>query len=460
MMQQKLKSWKIFVTGFFIATGLFSCKTNTPDLKDKNGDSIQAEHLYTNQTSNNDSLVNYSFYLPAGYNGKDALPVVFFIDPKGNGTLPLNNYKDLANKYGYILIGSNLIKNSLPASYTSALFEALLNEARSRFLIDEKRLFTSGFSGGAKLAILFAQQYREIIGVAACGASLPLMSNHEPTYYYVGIVGDKDFNYLESYQTFSVFDQKGYDYTAVIFNGSHEWPPLTSFEAAFTGFEIYSTKTEITTKNDTWLNKLWDQMQDSIQAQKKRGDYFSQQQTLRQASRWFYGLKSIKDLRQQEIKVQNHPDFIKLVNKKQRLIKKEVSLRTEFIRAIEQRDLDWWHSEVENIRKTITNEDHEVALVSERLLNYISMASYMLTKTDLDDGKLDEAYKKIQIYQMVDSQNPDAYLMAARYFMLMEDTEAMSANFDKSKTLGFTDFETYKKESSWRLLMETAEKNR
>jgi dienelactone hydrolase len=459
MMQQKLKSWKIFVTGFFITVGLFSCKTNTPELKDKAGVLIQTENLYTNQTSGNDSLVNYSFYLPSGYNGKEALPVVFFVDPKGNGTQPLSNYKDLANKYGYILIGSNLIKNGLPATYTSALFEALLNEVRSRFLIDEKRLFTSGFSGGAKLAILFAQQYREIIGVAACGASLPLMSNHEPSYYYVGIVGDKDFNYLESYQTFSVFDQKGYDYTSVVFNGEHEWPPLASFEAAFTGFEIYSIKTERTTKNEAWLNKLWNQMQDSILAQEKRGDYFSQQQTLRQASRWFYGLKSIKELRQQEIRVQNQPNFIKLVNKKQRLIKKEVSLRTEFIRAIEQRDLDWWRSEVENIRKTITNEDLEVALVSERLLNYISMASYMLTKTDLDDGKLDEAYKKIQIYQMVDPENPDAYLMAARYFMLMEDAEAMHTNFDKAKTLGFTDFETYEKETSWRLLMETAEKN-
>jgi len=201
-------------------------------------------------------------------------------------------------------------------------------------------------------------------------------------------------------------------------------------------------------------------MQDSILAQENRGDYFSQQQTLRQALRWFYGLKSIKDLRQQEIRVQNHPDFINRVNKKQRLIKKEVSLRSEFIRAIEQRDLDWWRSEVENIRKTITNEDLEVALVSERLLNYISMASYMLTKTDLDDGKLDEAYKKIQIYQMVDPENPDAYLMAARYFMLMEDTEAMGANFDKAKMLGFTYFETYKKESSWRLLIEAAEKSR
>ncbi|MGD9993412.1 MAG: hypothetical protein AB7S69_08940 [Salinivirgaceae bacterium] len=460
MMQHKLKSWKIFVTGFFIAVGLFSCKTNTPEVKDKTGVLIQVENLYTNQTSDNDSLVNYSFYLPANYNGKEALPVVFFIDPKGNGTQPLDLYKDLANKFGYILVGSNLIKNSLPASYTSALFEALMGEVRTRFLIDENRMFTTGFSGGAKLAILFAQQYREIIGVAACGASLPLMSNHEPTYYYAGIVGDKDFNYLESYQTFSVFDQKGYDYTSVVFNGGHEWPPLASFESAFTGFEIYSMKTEKTAKNDAWLNKLWDRMQDSIMAQEKRGDYFSQQQTLRQASRWFYGLKSIKELRQQEIRIQNHPDFIMLVNKKQRLIKKEVSLRTEFIRAIEQRDLDWWRSEVENIRKTITNEDVEVALVSQRLLNYISMASYMLTKTDLDDGKLDEAYKKIQIYQMVDPENPDAYLMAARYFMLMEDAEAMSTNFDKAKTLGFTDFETYKKESSWRLLMEAAEKNR
>lgn len=458
-MQNKLRSWKIFVAGFFIAASASSCKTNSTELKDKAGTLIQVENIYTNQAPENDSLVNYSFYLPSGYNGKNALPIVFFIDPKGNGTQPISFYKDLSDKYGYILVGSNTIKNGLPASYTTVLFEALLKEVRGRFLIDEKRMFTSGFSGGAKLAILFAQQYPEIIGVAACGASLPLLSDHQPTYYYAGIVGEKDFNYLESNQTFSVFDQKGYDYTSVVFNGGHEWPPMASFEFALTGFEIFCMKTDRISKNDPWLHKLWVKMQDSIAAQEQRGDYFKQHQTLRQASRWFYGLKSIKELRQQEALVQNHPDFISVINKKQRLLKKEVSLRSEFIRAIELRDLDWWRVEIENIRKTITKEDHEVALVSQRLLNYISMAGYMLTKTDLDDGKLDEAYKKIQIYQMVDPENPDAYLMAARYFMLMEDPAAMKENFNKAKALGFADFETYKKENSWRRLMESVGEN-
>lgn len=455
----KTKYYGWAIAAFMLVFAFNACDAPQKEIKDKAGSPLTSQSIYSNQTSSVDSSVNYSFYLPKSYNGKNKLPVVFFLDPHGNGTLPIEKYKDLADKFGYVFIGSNNIKNNVPGNYTSAVFQVLLKEARARFSVDEKRFFVAGFSGGAKLATLFAQQFPEIIGVIATGASLPLVSDQEPTYYYVGIVGNKDFNYLESNQTFSVFDQKGYDYTSIVFDGKHEWAPKSCFDYALCGFQIYSMKTKRIEKDDPWLDALWLRLQDSLAIQKQNNDLFAQHQTLRQADRWFYGLKSIKEIRQQEMALQNNPAFGQMIRKKQRLLKKEITLRTEFIRAIELRDMDWWNNEVANIRQSIGNEDQEIALVSQRLLNYISMASFMLIKTDLDDGKLDDANKKIKIYKLVDPENPDAYLMAARYFMQMDDTGAMTEQFKKAQQLGFTDVETYKKDPSWKALFNNKEIN-
>ncbi|MDA3891399.1 MAG: hypothetical protein PF517_06995 [Salinivirgaceae bacterium] len=296
---------------------------------------------------------------------------------------------------------------------------------------------------------MFAQQFPEIIGVAACGASLPMAPSHKPNYYYAGVVGNEDFNYLESNQTFSIFDQQGLDYTSAIFNGGHEWPPSESFELAIIGFDIYCTKLQRIEKNEGWLSEVYKQMLDSINHFEETGNVIEENIYVRQAARWFYGLQNTKELNLKAGAIERSQKFLNQVKKRQKLIQTEVKLRADFIRAIELRDLDWWKQEIENITNSTNHNDKDVAQVSKRLLNYVSMASYMLTKTDLADAKLDGAAKKLKIYELVDPKNPDVYLMYARYYLQLEDFENMNKNFKTAQELGFTDIETYKAESFW-----------
>ncbi|MFA6401331.1 MAG: hypothetical protein WCX31_06855 [Salinivirgaceae bacterium] len=397
------------------------------------------------------------FLFANSYNGKDRLPVLFFFDPHGDGSLPLKNYQSLANNYGYILVGSNNIKNGLSGSYAFSVFQQLLNETQSRFLIDNKRIFTSGFSGGAKLAIIFAQQLPQIAGVIACGGSIPFNGDELTRFYYVGMVGLADFNYLEAQQSFSAFDQKGIDYTAITFAGKHEWPPVAEFNLAFSGLELFCMKTNRTPKNEKWMNTLWNQMQDSINDSEKKQNYIAELLTLRQTERWFNGIRNISDIKIQQATLEQNPQFIKQVTKRQALLQKEIALRSEFIKAIELRDLEWWRAEVTRFNETTSNSDKEVALIGRRLLNYLSMVSFMFTKNDLDDGKLDDAFKKIQIYALVDATNPDVYLMYARYYLLSGDKKLMVENFKKALSLGFVSWEQYASDNSWKALFAESE---
>lgn len=426
---------------------MVSCSNNKTQLTDKKGNTIELNSVETE--SNENKTLNYSYYLPNAYNGTDSLPVVFMLDPHANGKLPAEKYSAAANKYNYVIIASNNIKNGQSSKESSKLFGSLIKETKSRFVIDENRLFVAGFSGGAKLAIAFAQELPNIIGVAACGGSLPIPPDYTPNFYFAGIVGNQDFNYLEANQTFAVFDQQGFDYTSVVFNGGHEWPPVESFEMALIGFNIYATKLGRIYKDDEWLNNLHTRMIDSINYFEEQGKAVEANIYLRQAARWFYGLRNAQELNLKSATVVRSQEFINQFKKRQKLIQKEVKLRAEFIRAIELKDLDWWNTEVEKINKSIENSDKDVAQVSKRLLNYVSMACFMLTKNALEDSNFDSAFKKLQIYELVDPENFDVYLMNARYNMQNQHYDAMNENFNKAKDLGFTDVETYKAETFW-----------
>jgi hypothetical protein len=439
---------------FLVAT---SCIEKDKPLKDLRGKTVEKQKIHSLQNSPSDSLLHYSFYLPNSYNGIDRLPVLFFFDPHGDGNLPLKNYQSLADKYGYILMGSNDIKNGLPGNYTFPVFQQLLKETESRFLIDSKKLFIAGFSGGAKLAILFAQQLPQIAGVIACGASIPLNGDELPRYYYAGVVGTADFNYLEAQQTFSTFDRNGIDYTAITFKGKHQWPPLAQFDMAITGLELYCMKNNRTPKNEKWMETVWGRMQDSINSYEKKQDFIAEMLTLRQIDLWFNGMRDVKDIKTQQSTLLQNPQFVAQANKRQGLLQKEIVLRSEYIKALAQRDLEWWKAEVTQFKATTSNPDKELALIGQRLLNYLSMVSFMLTKNDLDDSKLDDAFKKIQIYELVDATNPDVYLMYARFYFLMANKELMVRNFKKALDLGFTSWETYANDNSWKALFETKE---
>src|ERR1051326_8768484 len=54
-----------------------------------------------------DSTQSYALYLPTSYNTEKKYPAIYFFDPHAGGHIPIDKYKDLAEKYDFILIGSN-----------------------------------------------------------------------------------------------------------------------------------------------------------------------------------------------------------------------------------------------------------------------------------------------------------------------------------------------------------------
>src|SRR5216110_2599416 len=54
---------------------------------------------------------SYAAYLPSSYTAARSWPILYAFDPGARGTLPVTRYQQAAEKYGWIVIGSNNSQN-------------------------------------------------------------------------------------------------------------------------------------------------------------------------------------------------------------------------------------------------------------------------------------------------------------------------------------------------------------
>src|ERR1044071_9122925 len=146
-----------------------------------------------------DAQQSYALYLPTSYAPGKRWPILYCFDPAARGAVPVGRFKDAAEQYGYIVIGSNNSRNG--PSDTLTILNAMLNDTHARFAIDDRRLYTAGFSGGARVASAVGHSL-DIAGVIACGGGFPtnLAPSRATPFVLFGTAGTEDFNYPEMRQ--------------------------------------------------------------------------------------------------------------------------------------------------------------------------------------------------------------------------------------------------------------------
>lgn len=398
-----------------------------------------------------DTSVHYTIYIPQIADG-DKLPIIIFFDPHCQGYLPVNNYADLAEQYRYILLGSNDLRNGLSAAQTEKIVRTLISEVRTEYPINDKRIYLSGFSGGAKIAAMYGFNIPEIHGVAACGGSVLPNTKLDSTFCYVSLVGNCDFNYLDMQQTLATLDNMNQPFTSVIFDGKHEWPSAKIYETVFRAFDINAMHFGLMPTNVDWLKQVYNEMSDAVARYMSEGQFTKASEILMRIESWYGNIDGDIRLSTYAKNLNENPAFASQVKKIQELSIKEIRLRGQFISSVENRDLDWWKTEVENFRRSIANPDQQVSITSKRLMAYLSMMTYSLANNDIISNDAEKAYKKLKIYELVDPENPGVYLMFARYYLMINDRTSMTEAYNKAIAMGFTDFAQYESDPAWRTL--------
>jgi predicted esterase len=199
-----------------------------------------------------DAAQHYALYLPSNYTPSRQWSVILAFDGGARGRVPVERYRQAAEKYGYIVAGSLNSRNG-PWEVSMNAAKAMTADVKARFSIDPQRVYTAGMSGGARVAMKIAIESRQIAGVFASSAGFPNEFIARVPFPVFGSAGTDDFNHLEMYQ----LDRRMTSAHRVLyFEGGHTWLPAELAMQAVEWMELQAMKSGLRPR-DTALLDAW-----------------------------------------------------------------------------------------------------------------------------------------------------------------------------------------------------------
>ena len=365
-----------------------------------------------------DSTISFALYLPSGYNVSKNWPAIFIFDAQARGKLPLELYKDLAEKYGYILIGSNNSKNRTDWTVNKEEIRKLMSDVLGRFAIDLQRVNTMGFSGGARVACLVAVDLAKIQGVIGCAAGFPELNKPIDNHFcYIGFSGNEDFNRVEMIKLNENLVSAGLPYYIRFYKGKHDWPPAGIMNEGFLWLEFKAYKSNLSAKNETLISDFIKQIDEETGKARKAKNTWELYSSLKKSFAFLNSLADISAYNNQLAELERSDKLKKIKSDQQQILSNEISKQEEYRTELNKGNMDWWQKEITSLYKKSDNKNSpEDANMAKRLLNYVSLMSNLNATSALNSKQVPAAAFFLSIYSMVDPRNPDFFYLSAYFF--------------------------------------------
>jgi dienelactone hydrolase len=206
-----------------------------------------------------DASQSYALYLPKSYTPERKWPILYAFEPMGRGKLPVGIFQEAAEKYGYIVVGSDNSRNGLDGADLSKILSALWGDTHQRFSIDERRVYTTGFSGGARVAVSLAASCRCVAGVIGNGAGFPsqLKPAADLPFIYFNAIGIDDYNFSEINALQKSLAEVKLTHRIEKFDGAHQWLTEAVAEEALAWMQLHAIKRGILAEDEKFLEEYF-----------------------------------------------------------------------------------------------------------------------------------------------------------------------------------------------------------
>jgi tetratricopeptide (TPR) repeat protein len=406
-----------------------------------------------------DSSQSFALYLPEDYTPDKKWPVLLMFDPRGIGSIPLKAFKPAAEKYQFILVGSNNVRNG-PWERILNDMKILWRDIQSRFSINRKRIYTTGFSGGGRAAAAFPHVVRAPVeGIISCGAGLPSQLKPEqvkPAVYY-GIVGLEDFNYKEMIKLDQLMENAMVTHFIEIIDGDHRWPPAETCTAAFEYLEISAIKRGLKEGDSVLINEVYSNFMEKVKRLNESGNMYFAVKNSKAYALLFQGLKekeeagaSFNEMLGQLSQKKQYKKFVKEETKRN---KKELQYIGQFISVFSsieggQKSLRGLPNIIRGLQLKsllkIARKDGQVyeSAMAKRLLAELSIKGY---RKGMENMAKTTDYERAVIFLEIASRSSDKnyvayYNLACAYSLNGKKKKALE-NLKLSVEKGFRDIE-------------------
>jgi len=467
------KPHKILTLGAASFALLLACLPSLSQTKD-----LPAGKVIERVVCLKDASQSYALYLPPDYMPDRKWPVVYAFDPGARGLRPVERFKDAAERYGYIVVGSNNSRNG-PGVPLSAIVSALFDDTQARFSIDANRVYTTGFSGGARVAALVAQSLEgRVAGVILCGAGFSAgKAPAKPLSFPVfGVAGSEDFNWIELRQLNRTLDSIGSTNRFVTFDGDHAWPPPAFCAMAIEWMELQAMKSGGRRRDDRLIAEWFDKAAEHARADesaKRVHEAFLKYDAI---AKDFHGLRDTAEFAKRADELRSSGE-VKERLKQERMAEQAQQRRSrEFFGAREQMKtaenrsmaMATMKNVISDLRRKAEGKEAGVdRLVARRTLGLFYVSMMEEASGHRSAKNYAEAITDLTLAAEIRPGNPQVFFALARACALGGEKRQALEALKKAVELGFTnadeivgnpDFASIRNEAAYKQLIEDAQR--
>lgn len=387
-----MNAFSKFLVSFFLVFCLTSSCKNTV----KSSEILPAQELSDQCVSNPQH--SYEVYLPVRNKTEQVFPLLILIDAHGDGRSTLAKFKAAATKFPAVVVASNLVKNNFEGFETA--IQQLLEDVKQKYPVGEK-VYLSGFSGGARMALGYALTH-PVNGLILCGALADPQQLQALKCTVVAISGMDDFNFVETAQYFFQEETMPVNLKIELTDASHSWPDSSMLEQAF-GYLCLSGSTVESTNSKAYCY----QQKNAIDSLKQKGAFLKALLVAKNmASSAPFNLEETFHSNYLELK--SNPEYSKQLNTLKENIRFELSVRESYWEALQTKDSLWWKKEITSaLQKINSSKDPFEKSTWLRIKGFWGIACYSLCNQAIQQRQLKALKQVLTVYRMLEPENTE-----------------------------------------------------
>ena len=324
---------------------------------------------------------SFALMLPSNYDAQSKWPLLMVFDMQGKTKQAMAMFQASAEEHGFVLVGSNSVSDTLAISDNIERTTRMIATAQNLLSIDARRMYTTGFKSGGKMAGLVPVFIKAVKGVVSLGASLPNseLLSIQNRYHFIGIVGEQDYNYTDMLDARSTLNTLRYPNHLLVFKGGQQWPEPIWIDRAVRYLKLADMASGLiprdTTSIQTGLEKDLSGFQKMVNsgALRRAERYLSD---LIQVYRPHVEIDSLRDLRKSLRKDKNYRaqnrQFANFKFRESLLRDDYTYYMDEDVLSYNYNNLGWWQFQMEKLNGYIKSPMEEEKRMGERLKGYVN----------------------------------------------------------------------------------------
>jgi len=409
-----------------------------------------------------DRSQSYTLFLPTAYSPEKQWPIIYAFDPGARGNIPVELFQEAAEKYGYIIAGSNNSQNG-PWENNVRAANALWSDTHIHFSIDDKRIYAAGFSGGARMASGLSHLLKKpVAGIIACGAGLPnwLKPDKIAPAVFFGMVGLADMNYKELKRLDMELDSLDTTHRIRTFHGPHDWPPRELCEEAVEWMELQAIKAGRKKKNPAFLQRLYEKGLGRAANYEDSDNTHEAYQLYLALREDFSGMLDISGAEAKAVQIESDPSFRKKQEQEKQVLEEELrlikDLREKFWKlkktiedSFEREKLVRGFHLDRLLEKADKEEDKFQSMMAKRLLQDFSYTVYEQGEISLEAKEYSAAAVLFELVAASSSRHPEVLYKLASAYSLDNQKEKALRTLKEAVEQGFSDAALLEKDKSF-----------